>query len=212
MLDYISAWHPGLQVLAIAGVAIVLGLILHFVVWQVVRLFLHKTKTVLDDALMRHGRKPTLLIFPLIVLHLLMPLMTNRVSESVSSLIGDAFTVLLILAVSWLIIRMGSVVEDVLLQQYRLDVDDNLRARRIHTQVKIIKRIIAFAVTVVALGLILMGFEQVRQLGTGILASAGIAGLILGLAAQRTLSNLLAGIQIAFTQPITLDDVVIVEG
>jgi small-conductance mechanosensitive channel len=98
------------------------------------------------------------------------------------------------------------------LQQYRLDVADNLEARKIHTQVRVLKRAAVVIVGIVTLASVLMIFEPVRQLGTSILASAGIAGIIVGLAAQRSIATLLAGFQIAITQPIRIDDVVIVEG
>src|SRR5918999_198986 len=80
------------------------------------------------------------------------------------------------------------------LQRYRIDVRDNLEARAVYTQVTM-----------------LMVFESVRQFGASILASAGVAGIIIGFAAQRSIATLLAGLQIAITQPIRLDDVVIVE-
>ena len=96
----------------------------------------------------------------------------------------------------------------------RFDVSakDNLRARKIHTQLNVLRRIIIIVIVVIALALILMNFPRIRQLGTALLASAGIAGIVIGLAAQKTLGTFIAGLQIAFTQPIRLDDVVIVEG
>lgn len=199
--------HTGIVVLA----AIVIGLVLHFVFWRVLKVLSGRTDTVLDDSLMRHCRQPSRLIFPLITLQFASPAIRSLISEDLMAVLSRILMIILVLSVAWLVIRLTNVLEDVMLAQYRLDVADNLRARKINTQVRIIKRIVAFATGIVALGIILMGIDEVRQLGTGILASAGIAGLVVGLAAQRTLSNLLAGIQIAFTQPITLDDVVIVE-
>jgi len=102
--------------------------------------------------------------------------------------------------------------ETAVLRQYRLDVADNLEARRIHTQVVVLKKVALAVIGVFTLASALMVFEPVRQLGTSILASAGIAGIIVGFAAQRSIATLLAGLQIAITQPIRLDDVVIVEG
>ena len=114
--------------------------------------------------------------------------------------------------VARLVIRATTVTEKVLLKANRMDVEDNLRARQIYTQVSVIRKIIVVCVTALAVACMLMLFQPVRQLGTSILASAGIAGIVLGLAAQKTLSNLFAGIQIAISQPIRIDDVVIVEG
>jgi small-conductance mechanosensitive channel len=75
-----------------------------------------------------------------------------------------------------------------------------------------LRKVVIFIVAVLTLGIVLMTFDKVRQLGTSILASAGIAGIVIGFAAQRSIANLLAGLQLAFTGPINIDDVVIVEG
>jgi len=97
------------------------------------------------------------------------------------------------------------------MQQLDIDKTDNLRARRMVTQLRIFKKMVILIVGILAMAAILMNFEKVRQLGTSLLASAGIAGIIVGLAAQRSIGTLIAGIQIAITQPIRYDDVVIVE-
>jgi small-conductance mechanosensitive channel len=110
-----------------------------------------------------------------------------------------------------MIIQMTHVFEDFFLTRFRIDTTDNLRARRVHTQLRILKKVVVVIVGILAMAAILMNFERARQLGTSILASAGIAGIIVGLAAQRSIGTLIAGIQIAITQPIRLDDVVIVE-
>jgi small-conductance mechanosensitive channel len=97
------------------------------------------------------------------------------------------------------------------LSRYRLDIADNLQARSVYTQVVVLKKL-AFSITgVFTLASMLMLFDSVRQFGESILASAGIAGIVVGLAAQRSIAMLLAGFPIALTQPIRLDDVVIVE-
>src|SRR4029453_1266021 len=120
--------------------------------------------------------------------------------------------ILLIVALSVLIVHGVNALQLALLSRNRLDAPDNLSARRIYTQVSVIRKIIITAVVIIAAGSILMLFDPVRQFGTSILASAGIAGVIIGFAAQKTLGNVLAGIQIALTQPILIDDIVVVEG
>jgi small-conductance mechanosensitive channel len=90
-------------------------------------------------------------------------------------------------------------------------VKDNLEARKIYTQVKVLKKIAVVVIVVFTTASMLMVFDSVRQLGTSILASAGVVGIIIGFAAQRSIATVLAGFQIAMTQPIRLDDVVIVE-
>ena len=125
--------------------------------------------------------------------------------------IKQVFSLFFIGLVSWLLIKITSVLDDCVLSRFKVDEKDNLRARKIHTQLKVLKRIVIIVVAILALGTMLMTFEKVRQLGTTILASAGIIGIVVGMAAQRTIGTFIAGLQIAFTQPIRIDDVVIVE-
>ena len=98
------------------------------------------------------------------------------------------------------------------LRRYRIDTADNLLARKHVTQMGILRRIADTLIVVVTLAVILMTFEGVRQYGVSLLASAGAAGIVVGLALQPLLKNLFAGIQLALTQPIRIDDAVIVEG
>ena len=98
------------------------------------------------------------------------------------------------------------------LRRYRMDTADNLLARKHVTQMGILRRIADTLIVVVTLAVILMTFEGVRQYGVSLLASAGAAGIVVGLALQPLLKNLFAGIQLALTQPIRIDDAVIVEG
>ncbi|MBN2374965.1 MAG: mechanosensitive ion channel [Sedimentisphaerales bacterium] len=121
-------------------------------------------------------------------------------------------SIIIIFNVALLVIRFTHILNDVMLDRFNIDVKDNLRARKIHTQFRLFNRVIYVIVLIIAVGVTLMTFERIRQLGTSILASAGIAGLIIGIAAQRSLATLIAGMQIAVSQPIRIDDVVIVEG
>ena len=121
-------------------------------------------------------------------------------------------TLLFILAMTWLIIVLLKIVKKVVIQNYDVGEADNLKARKIYTQFNILERIIIFIVIVLATGLALMSFKEIRELGLSIFASAGVAGIIIGFSAQKFIGTILAGIQIAIAQPIKLDDVVIVEG
>src|SRR6185436_17932466 len=120
-------------------------------------------------------------------------------------------TVTLIIAITWAAIRIVAVTEDII-RGRRLDLADNLQARRIQTQVTVLSRTFSTILVVVGIAVALMTFPQVRQIGASMLASAGIAGIIAGIAARPIAENLLAGIQIAFTEPIRLDDIVVIEG
>jgi len=150
------------------------------------------------------------LAVPLLGVILLLPLL--KLPDNWIWVTQKAFGILLIVALSFLIVRGINAVQLALLSRHRLDAEDNLSARRIYTQVSVIRKIIVTAVVIIATGSILMLFDPVRQFGTSILASAGIAGVVIGFAAQKTLGNVLAGIQIALTQPLLIDDIVVIEG
>ena len=147
---------------------------------------------------------------PLLGIILLLPLL--KLPTEWNWITQEGFGILLILSLSFLIVRGVNAIQHALLSTYRLDTAENLSARRIYTQVSVIRKIVVTSVVIIAAGSILMLFDPVRQFGTSILASAGIAGIVIGFAAQRTLGNVLAGIQIALTQPLLIDDIVVVEG
>ena len=114
---------------------------------------------------------------------------------------------------AWLVVETVEVLGDVLLARYRHDGQmTSFSQRKAYTQLLYIKRVVLFLAVIVAIALTLFQFERVRELGTGLLASAGVAGIIIGVAAQKSLANLLAGFQIAFTQPLRIDDAVIFGG
>jgi len=112
----------------------------------------------------------------------------------------------------WLLVRAVSAGEQAILRDHPMEVADNLEARRVQTQTRVLSRVLMGAIILVGVSLILLTFPMVRQIGTALLASAGIIGLVAGIAAKPVFGNLIAGLQIALTQPIRLDDVVIVEG
>ncbi|MFF4193229.1 mechanosensitive ion channel family protein [Nonomuraea sp. NPDC001831] len=129
-------------------------------------------------------------------------------AQSVDRVIGLAT----IGTVTWLIIQATYALTDVVLDRLVLvEGERNRRARRIRTQIALVRRIAAAVIIVIALGAMLFSFPQVRALGAGLLASAGIAGAIVGIAAQPTIGNMLAGLQLAFSDALRLDDVVVVE-
>lgn len=117
----------------------------------------------------------------------------------------------LITALTWFGVRCVKAIADTIVELNPADVSDNLRARRIQTQTKVLSGAITILMVLVGSGMALMTLPLLRQLGTSLLASAGVAGLVVGFAARPVLSNLLAGLQLALTQPIRLEDVVIIE-
>ncbi|AWS45034.1 mechanosensitive ion channel family protein [Streptosporangium sp. 'caverna'] len=136
----------------------------------------------------------------------------SMADESISPLIQRLLSLAMIGAVAWLVIQAAFAVTDVVLDRLvAVEGEGNRRARRIRTQITLVRRVASAVIIVVALGAMLFTFPQVRALGAGLLASAGIAGVVVGIAAQSTLGNLLAGLQLAFSDALRLDDVVVIQ-
>jgi small-conductance mechanosensitive channel len=114
--------------------------------------------------------------------------------------------------VGWSAVAALHIAANIYLRRFRLDVHDNLLARKHNTQVRVLLRTIDVLIVLITIGAALMSFPAVRQYGVSLFASAGVAGIVAGLAARPVLSNLFAGVQLAMTQPIRIQDVVIVEG
>lgn len=121
-------------------------------------------------------------------------------------------SILLIVAFSFVSVAVVKIFEDFLYHVYDLNKADNLRERKIRTQIQFIRKVIISIIVVLATGAVLLSFSSLRRIGTGLLTGVGVSGIIVGFAAQRSLGNLLAGLQIAFTQPLRLDDALVVEG
>ncbi|MDF3350905.1 mechanosensitive ion channel family protein [Sulfitobacter sp. KE34] len=121
------------------------------------------------------------------------------------------FLVLLIILVGWTLILLTNHFAERAVRRHRLDVEDNLSARKFVTQARVLRRTVTIILGIFTAAGVLLTFESVQKYGAGLFASAGAAGLVVGLAARPVLTNLIAGLQIAITQPIRLEDVVIVE-
>jgi small-conductance mechanosensitive channel len=206
-----EAW---LRALLILGGAIVAGLIAHLIIFRVVRSVFRRLTSVLPfgDIVLRRARGPLRLFVPLLAVYVALPFAEDYIPPDVQAVLDSVLNGVLVLAIAWMLVAVVMMVEDVIATRYSIESEDNLQARKIMTQVRILRRIAVVVIGVLSLGAILLQYEPFRELGTGILASAGIIGIVIGVAAQRTLGNLIAGIQIAFTQPFRVDDVVIVEG
>jgi small-conductance mechanosensitive channel len=128
-----------------------------------------------------------------------------------SPLLLHLTALLTIASLTWLSTRAVQSIADTIVERNPINLSDNLAARRIHTQTRVLARSINVLIALIGTGMALMTLPLLRQIGTSLLASAGVAGLIVGFAAKPVLGNLLAGLQLAISQPIRLDDVVIVE-
>jgi small-conductance mechanosensitive channel len=162
-----------------------------------------------DDIMLPLAGKAARYLLPLLALILAAPALS--VSPELAEIFGNAMSLVLIGGVAFVLLQVVDAGAALVLLRHRIDERDNLRARSIHTQVLVLKKVVVSVIVIFTLASMLMVFDSVRQFGASILASAGIAGIIVGLAAQRSIATLLAGFQIAVTQPIRVDDVVIVE-
>lgn len=152
---------------------------------------------------------PSLLAFCLLAVALVLPLapLDNDMRDTLTHLFGVATIAL----IGWISIRAVDLTAARYVHRFRDDISENFLARKHVTQVRVFKRVIDTMIVIVAVSTALMTYDSVRQYGVSLFASAGAAGLILGLAARPLLSNLIAGVQIAITQPIRIEDAVIIE-
>ena len=210
MWDFLQDWQTWVLFLGASLFAVFAALVCHYLLVKILSRLAKRSTSPVDELLIKHFRRPVRWIMAAVALRLTVEPFAPP--EGMQSLVRTAFGMVLIALVAWLLIKATYVLNDVVMLRFRVDVKDNLQARKIHTQLRVLRRIIIIIVVIVAAASILMTFPKVRQLGTAILASAGIIGIVVGLAAQKTIGTFIAGLQIAFTQPIRLDDVVIVEG
>ena len=201
-----KSWVWGVGIIVAAGMT---GLMVHYILFRVMRHLFKTTSPDLIDSLGKLVRRPLRLILPLLIIYLSLPLLT--IPSPITRIMSGILSFLLIISSAWLLTRFTAVLEELVLSQYPIEARDNLQARKISTQLRIIGKIVTVVIIILALAAVLLSFDQFRKIGTGLLASAGLAGLVIGFAAQRIFGNFLAGIQIAFTQPIRIDDVVVVE-
>ncbi len=216
MLTGLHDWQSGLISAGLVLGTGIVGLILHRVVYTLARRLSRVERgwwadaSALNASLVRRSRRPARIIFPLVAIIVSLPLLPENphAVHSLAHVVGIG----LIAAFAWLVVAMVDVLDDLAAMKYRMDVENNLSARRLRTQVQVLRRIAVVVVSVVALAAILMTFPNIRRIGESLFASAGLVALVAGLAARPTLTSVIAGIQIALTEPIRLDDVVIVEG
>ena len=199
---------PWLQTLLAAAIAVVLALAALFIGRALLLRIVRGTRVL--NAVVRHCQWPASFVLPLLALQIVW----HGAPDDLPAIgrFQHANGVLLLAALTWLGMRAARGVAKGVIAMHPVDASDNLRARRIHTQTNMIARTAMVMVLLAGLALILMTFPGARQIGTSLLASAGVAGLVAGIAARSLFSNLIAGLQIAMAQPLRLDDVLIVQG
>lgn len=202
-------WMPYLSELKTIAIALSVALALWLAAHLATRVLTRFTQPFLfPRLLMEQVKSPLHLIVPLLGVQTVW----TAASDDLLWVSGlRHITLLLIIgAFTWLGLRVVLAAQNVIIHHHPVNVVDNLNARRIQTQTKVLVQTLSFFVLLFGAAAMLITFPAARQFGTSILASAGLAGLAVGFAAKPVLGNLIAGLQIAFTQPIRLDDVVIV--
>ncbi|MEN5433355.1 mechanosensitive ion channel domain-containing protein [Sphingobacterium faecium] len=158
----------------------------------------------------RRFNKILSLFIPLVVFNSLLPF--TRFNTATLHIVGKINEILLISFFAVVLIQAIKVFEDYLYHRFDINKENNLRERKIRTQIVFIRKVFITIIIVVSFAIILLSFESMQKIGAGLLTGVGVGGIIIGFAAQKSLGNLLAGFQIAFTQPIRMDDVLVVEG
>lgn len=205
-----SLGEGGVLTFALVPAAALGGLLLCSLLFRFLTRLAGRSDTDFDDLLVRRWWGPARLLFPLLAIVLVSPLL--QLPTPLQGPLRHLFSLVLIAVVAWLLAATALGLRDIILSRYDITARDNLKARVVYTQINVLVKIVLVVIGIVAIASMLMTFEKIRQVGVSILASAGIVGIVAGFAAQRSLATLFAGIQIAITQPIRLDDVVIVEG
>jgi small-conductance mechanosensitive channel len=194
----------------VLGAAVALALTVHFFVFGMLARLARRRGRSEEYAFVRRGKKPARFIFPLVTLSLALPF--TKIPAEARNTVAHILGLCVIAAIGWAVVALAELASDIVSQRYAMESAENLMARRVRTQTQVLQRIFILVVTVVTASVMLMTFPEVRHIGMSLLASAGLAGLIVGMAARSTLSNLIAGLQVALSQPIRIDDAVVVEG
>ncbi len=196
-----------LQLVAVAAGAAVVALVVAVVVHAVV-LRLGRRSTVarvVSDRLKDPFR------WILVTIAVQQVFVRSSASDAWVAVVRTVVLLAVIACVGWLLAKVVMVAEDLLLERFRVDVADNRHARRVRTQIIFLRRIALLVIALLTVAAMLWTFPEARVVGTGIFASAGLLSVVAGLAAQSSLSNVFAGLQLAFTDALRVDDVVVVE-
>ena len=198
-----------LSLAVLVGSALV-GIVVYVVLFASFSRLLRNSTSTLRVLLLKRTRSPARYFFPLLAL--IIAVQTTPLPDPLKGRLEHFFTLVLICLLGWLVITLVQVTATLIRMRYSIAVEDNLHARRIHTQTEVLERVFIGCIVVITIAAMLMTFPGARQIGTSVFASAGIAGVIVGMAARSTFASLLAGLQVALTQPIRIDDAVVVEG
>jgi small-conductance mechanosensitive channel len=206
----LASWRTWLITTALCAAAIMFGTALHAILFAIARRATRHRAGHLVTSIVRFAERPSRMILP--VAGLLAAAPWFRIAPGTLAVVLRALELTLIAAIGWLAVAMLNALQDFVANKYKVEAADNMAARRMRTEVQVLRHIAVAVIVIITLAVMLMTFPSIRHVGESLFASAGLAALVAGLAARTTLTSLLAGVQIALTQPIRLDDVVVVEG
>ncbi|OYV30249.1 MAG: mechanosensitive ion channel protein MscS, partial [Acidocella sp. 20-61-6] len=205
IMSWMPHWIIGLIILALAG-----GIAASLCRWVIRQIYRYCARFgTVPQMLISRCEGPSCAMIVLMVLGAVVPLAPFAYGLAV--LIGHILIACAVIVLGWSLINTMDLFADLYLQRVRMDVEDNLQARKHVTQLNILRGALRTLIILLTIAIALMTSSAVRQYGVSLFASAGAAGLVVGLAARPLLSNLLAGLQIAMTQPIRLEDAVVVD-
>lgn len=208
MTDLLLSLPDWVRSLLLIGIALVAGLAIHALIFLLIARAAGRTRTDMDNLVLQRLRPPTRLMFIIFAVSAIQPLLTGWIAGLWPRLSGLVVPAL----IGWIVIALLQAFNDVMEARSDLSTANNLQARRRHTRAVILYRVALFIVLLVTFCMMLMSIPSVRSIGVTLIASAGLAALAVGAAAQPALKNLVAGLQLAFTEPVRIDDVVIIDG
>jgi small-conductance mechanosensitive channel len=196
-----------LRAIAIVIIAVLVGLAIHWVSWRIVERFIRRTPSRLDEFVVHRTLNPMRLLVVLATVFL----STVFMGAEAADFVRRAVIFVGVLGLGWLLVSLTLVGEDMAADRFPDDVDD-LEARQLRTQLAVLQRFGSIIIWLIAVAIALLTIPGVQPLAASLLAGAGVVGIVLGVAAGPLIGNLIAGVQIAFTQPIKIGDVVVIEG
>jgi small-conductance mechanosensitive channel len=199
--------YGDLTAIGILVLAVIVGLAIHWVSWRMALRVVARTDSKLDEYVVARTRNA----MRLLVVQAVVLVSTLFMGEEAAEIIRRIAIFLAIIGVGWLLVALTLVGEDVASERFPDDVDD-LEARQVRTQLAVLQRFGSIIIWLITVAIALLTIPGVQPLAASLLAGAGVMGIVLGIAAGPLIGNLIAGIQIAFTQPIKIGDVVVIEG